>query len=357
MKTLLIPLLLCATALRLSAAPWYVDPARGDDAAAGSQQAPFRTIRRALEMTDGKGGTIHLSAEAGPYREPVVIRKGGSEETPLIIEGHGAVINLGTDVTAGPWTPLDTGEYRLEPPATRHQRPYVTSPLFINGLPIWAEHPKGKGKPSWHGGSLRQDEQDRLIVRFPTGLEPGNAVIVQTGPDSQCALHSAGASHLLVRELTVAFAGNDGFNFHGHSRGVTLENVTAVFNSDQGISSHETCEVVVRGSEAAFNGSFSGGVTDINQSVTSYLRCHVHHNRNAGFSLTGERHVLEEVRSDGNPGGNLPRASATVTLEKCEDGGMGPDDLTIPVGTPETMAGGRERMNRFLQVRPGTTAP
>jgi len=368
---LIFPALLLLTALRLAAAQYHVDPARGDDAASGSQEAPFRTIRRALAAADGPGGTIHLSAKAGPYREAIVIRKGGSEETPLVIEGHGAVVHLGTDVTAGPWTPLETGEYRLETPVPRHERPYVTSPLFINGLPVWAEHPKGKGRPAWHGGSLRQDGENRFIVRFPKGLTPANSVIVRTGPDNQCVLHSSGASHLLVRDLTVAFAGNDGFNFHNHSRDVVLENVTAIFNGDQGISSHETCEVVVRESEIAFNGSQSAGVTDINQAVTTYQRCDVHQNRNGGFSLSGARHLLEEVRSHGHPGSNLPKPSDTVTLIDCHDEGTRPEDLEVPTGltppAPSTSAtsatsatqpaGRNDRPGRFLQLRPASIIP
>ena len=43
-------------------------------------------------------------------------------------------------------------------------------------------------------------------------------------------------------------------------------------------------------SEIAWNGSISGGVTDVNDAVTTYRNCIVHDNAGAGFSFTGKSH-------------------------------------------------------------------
>jgi hypothetical protein len=69
-----------------------------------------------------------------------------------------------------------------------------------------------------------------------------------------------------------------------------LENVRALSCADEGISAHETTEMEVIDSEIAWNGSISGGVTDVNDAVTSYHNCIVHDNAGAAFSFTGKAH-------------------------------------------------------------------
>jgi hypothetical protein len=87
-------------------------------------------------------------------------------------------------------------------------------------------------------------------------------------------------------------AANDGFNIHGARVGIRLESVNALSNGDEGISAHETVEMEVEGSEIAWNGSVSGGVADVNDSVTSYKNCVLHHNLGAAFLLDGKRHRI-----------------------------------------------------------------
>ena len=60
--------------------------------------------------------------------------------------------------------------------------------------------------------------------------------------------------------------------------------------ADEGISAHETTEMEVIDSEIAWNGSVSGGVTDVNDAVTTYRNCIVHDNAGAGFSFSGKSH-------------------------------------------------------------------
>ncbi|WPJ96692.1 hypothetical protein SH580_03110 [Coraliomargarita algicola] len=295
-----------------NSADFYVDVSLGDDGAIGSKMYPFATIERAMREVDGPGGTIHLQAGM-TYREEVVIRKGGTEVTPLVIEGNGAVINLGRDVTSGPWEVVGDA-YRLNLEIPEFSRHYVTSPLFVNGLPVWAEHPEGRGKPAWHGGSLKYNELGQMIVRFPEGLTPENARVVITGPDRSPAVHASGGQYVIIRNLTTAFAGNDGFNFHNRCTNFKLEGVRALFNGDQGISSHGQCEVHVYQSEVAFNGSQSAGVVDINDAVTKYTNVLCHHNRGSGFLLRGKAHKLESVVAFGHIAADLPRSSESIDI-------------------------------------------
>lgn len=349
----------------LSPAGWsenyYVDSRCADAAGVGTQQKPFQTIAQAMKLADGKGGEIHLAPGSGPYRENVVIRKGGLPDSPLILDGHGAVINLGEDVTAGPWT--DTGNgWILERPVQVNDRPYVASPVFVNGLPVFVDHPRGTSPGAWHGGSVRYDEQKRLILTFPKGLTPQNSVIVLTGPNTMgCGIGLSGASNVTVRNLTTVFSANDGFNCHGSGKDVVFDGVIAIFNGDQGVSSHETYQVLVQNAEIAFNGTFGGGVTDINASVTTYRNVRIHQNRNSAFQLVGAHHVLDKVVSFGNPRGNLPKPSEKIEVIDSQDLGAVESDKTIPVLSPESQNSvvsasatfpETDRLNRFLQCRP-----
>ena len=326
---------------------FFVDFEEGNDSAIGTDAHPFQTVARALQEVDGVGGTIQLR-EGMTYPESLVIRKGGSLDEPLILEGNGAVLNLGTNVTTGPWVPVGD-EYRLERDLPKFKRHYVTSPLFVNGLPLWAEHPEGRGKPAWHGGSLRYDESGRMIVRFPDGLSPENSMIVLTASDGTAGIHSPGGKHIVLRNLTVAFAGNDGFNFHNDCEDVRLEEVRALFNGDQGISSHGDSQVDVEQSEVAFNGSQSAGIVDINQSVTRYVDVLCHQNRNAGFLMRGEFQELIGVSSYGNQGKNLPNPSDSVSLNDCVE-----NEEVLPKnfpewGSPEELS---QRIERFVGLVP-----
>lgn len=82
----------------------------------------------------------------------------------------------------------------------------------------------------------------------------------------------------------------------GNRLGVRLENVKAFANGDEGISAHETVQMDVVDSEIAWNGSVSGGVADVGESVTTYTNCELHHNVNAAFLLDGKSHRITSCR-------------------------------------------------------------
>lgn len=350
-----------ATTFAAAAEVYHVDPDKGNDQAEGSAEKPFRTAAKALNLLAGKGGEIHL-APGCVLRESIpMIRKSGLPDNPIVLDGHGAVINLGTDITAGPWT--KTGdEYRYENEVPKHRTHYGTSVIFINGWPIYCDHPNGRGQKARHGGSIRYDENGKLIVRFPRGLDPGNSVIVLTGKtDSHSGLLVNGSSNVIVKNLTVVFAGNDGFNMHGHGENFRLENVTALFNGDEGISAHETYRVDVKNSEVAFSGSLDGGIADVNDSETTYESVRVHQNRTVGFKLIGVKHSVKNCVAYGNPGGDMPKPSEKVTVENCrveefaetvsaEEGVPVYSGQTAPASAAEIKES--DRMTRFLFYRP-----
>ena len=74
----------------------YVNPARGSDAAAGTETAPLRTIQQAMDKAR-PGTVIHLAA--GSYNENVTTRVSGLPGARIVVEGpaSGTATLFGTD--------------------------------------------------------------------------------------------------------------------------------------------------------------------------------------------------------------------------------------------------------------------
>lgn len=309
---------------------YHVDPVRGNDRSEGTAENPLKSFDKALNLLAGKGGEIHFAPGTLLRQHLRIIRKSGLPGKPIVIDGHGVVINLGIDLTGGPWTKIDEG-FRYGKPVPKHHEIYSASVVFVNGFPLHHYNPNRPSEREWHGGSSRYDDEGRLIIVFPKGLDPTNAVVVLTGTDDQCSgLLVNGSSHVVLKNMIVVFAGNDGFNFHGVGENVRLENVTALFNGDEGISAHETYQVHATDSEVAFSGSRSGGIADVDDSETTYRNIRSHQNRTKGFHLTGKKHRIEHCIGYGNPSGNLPEPNEKTEVVDCTDGGRTLDDETIP---------------------------
>ena len=261
-------------------------------------------------------------------RDPLVFKEGGTIEKPAIFDGHGMTIDLGIEVTDHKW--LEEGDIWTSQPgllATHGLKPRIaaqTAGLFVEGIPITiprdieTEKQFGKEKRSrcyfppdqLEPGQMGYKDDGSLYFRWPKGVSPN----VTNPADPATAAHyrrarkklylppkagtncvSIACSHIIIRNLTVKHAGNDGFNIHGDRKGIRLENVRALSNADEGISAHETAEIEVVGAEIAWNGSASGGVADVNESVTSYRKCIVHDNAGVAFYFSGKQHTVSDT--------------------------------------------------------------
>ena len=174
--------------------------------------------------------------------------------------------------------------------------------LFIDEVPLrimrdrQAEQKSGvKGKVIYPApqalrpGQMGWAEDGSLYFRWPMEKKPGSGRIIQP-PAGLASGVVIACSHIIVRNVTAMHAANDGFNIHGNRVGIRLENVKAFSNGDEGISAHETVQMDVVKSEIAWNGSDAGGVADVNDSVTSYTDCELHHNLGAAFLFDGKSH-------------------------------------------------------------------
>jgi hypothetical protein len=242
---------------------------------------------------------------------PLVIRDGGTPERPMVYDFHGRVLELGLDVSGYPWKKQGlNGEFWYSQGKLLGREPIAagqTAGLFLESLPLSiprnleAEklHPDKKGfcyvrpeelKP----GQMGYADDGSVYFRWPTAFSPGKSRIIAppapgtSGVSIQC-------SHVVVKNLDVRHAANDGFNIHNKWVGVRLENVQAISNGDEGISAHGEVELTVVDSEVAFNGSAAGGVADVDKSVTRYERCRVHDNLGAAFYFSGKSHTVVDT--------------------------------------------------------------
>src|SRR5690606_6448918 len=63
----------------------FVDAARGDDSAAGTEQAPWKTLNHALRQLQ-PGDTLYL--RGGIYYEKVSLTRSGTEDAPITIGSY-----------------------------------------------------------------------------------------------------------------------------------------------------------------------------------------------------------------------------------------------------------------------------
>ncbi len=268
----------------------YVDPVKGLDSQDGKEATPVKTLGKAFEMLRVLGGTMHLAPKA-IFTEPLELH-GHRDDAPIEILGHDATINLGTDITAGPWEPDGDGYIYAKPVVRRvGKAPWQNANVYINNQPISAFDPRfGKApKP----GQLQYLPGDRMRVILPEGVNLSDATIILNS-DYQSSCVAIRRSNVTIRDLNTRHAGNDGFNIHGNCQDIKLHNVTAMYCGDEGISAHGKTQMHVYDSIIASNGSQAGGVADVNESHTTYTRCTSILNRGHAFYFDKGEHVLND---------------------------------------------------------------
>lgn len=104
------------TILSVNAAEWYVNNETGNDLFSGANaqvndnNGPFKTIQLAIDKAV-PGETINLANTGFPYRQTVVIRKGGIKGKPITLDGHGAMLSGADPCPAQGWKEEKDGIY------------------------------------------------------------------------------------------------------------------------------------------------------------------------------------------------------------------------------------------------------
>lgn len=156
-------------------AGFYVDPLRGNDAAAGSEAAPWRTINHSLKQLTA-GQTLYL--RGGVYREQIYCAVSGKPDAPITIRafpGERVILDGGLaeffDQPAQAWTPFPEG-------APDEFRSVKTYQNIRDVVGLFGDSYIGL-QTYWHTLDLRAknelwiDDPDKKLMVLPVYCGPG----------------------------------------------------------------------------------------------------------------------------------------------------------------------------------------
>ncbi len=265
-------LCLCLAALPLSARDLHVgiDP-------------DVPTIAHAIKLAQ-PGDTIHLESKV--YRNYAVFYgKKGEPGKPIVLDGHGAILDGSDPLDPGTWTEVEPGLF-----ANANLLPRLDSAILGRWFFLWngevnrmGTASKAKSVPlkkpedllpgEWtfvRDSSRDLPDATQFFGTFYLKLAPGRALTDESIfiPFRSAGIQFGGENaHLVIRNLTARHPYNDGFNIHGHCEDVLFENIAAYGCGDDGISAHGTAQYRVKGFVSIGN---STGICDTVDAVTDY---------------------------------------------------------------------------------------
>ena len=279
----------------------YVDPDKGDDTKDGrSQDNAVKRIAQAIRIAT-PGDTIHL-APTTYYESAVFIDKHGEPGKPIILDGHGAILEGSEPVTAAEWEKVpDTADlYRRSKLYPRTDDAIVARwfLLFDGKMQRMNRCSKGPSEPLKEIADLQPGEwtyvkaEDAFYLKLKPGQDLDKANIRYPARSSSVIFASTG-SNIIVRNLTGTHPYNDGYNIHGAQYDLVFENIKAIECGDDGFSAHEDATCTINGFTSIDNAT---GFCDTGTSQTDYR--HVYIKDCHGFDLyfIGQRHSIENAR-------------------------------------------------------------
>lgn len=206
----------------------------------GSLAGPVRTIEKALRLCRS-GDTISLANTSEPYRECVTFsggRHSGSAVGPVVLDGHGAILDGSQAVPVEAWQHFREDWYRFRPQRLAYQL------LFDDGYPLVRQpvvHSDGrlpKLEPlEWcltAGWLYFRTEKDKL---------PSDYALSQVAHPVGITLYQV--HDVIIRDLVVQGFHLDGIAAHDLATGCTLEHVTLRGNGRAGLSVGGASDVAV----------------------------------------------------------------------------------------------------------------
>ncbi|MBM4017509.1 MAG: hypothetical protein FJ288_04130 [Planctomycetes bacterium] len=286
----------------------YVNNQTGADLNAGTADAPFRTVRKAISVV-AAGDTIHLLPERSVYREMVTIQN----KRDFKIEGHDCVVSGADPLPSDPakWEKSGEALHRIRLRATSENRHI----LVVNDRAEMMGRTKynlGPLRTAARGGDIEAirkafaaqyprpaDLKDGQFAWEP--VDAGSGWLYVKGPldnlewavRTQCIYTNEKSENVTVRNLHARFALNDGFNLHGAALNYRLQNVTAYGCFDNGISPHGAC------SFSAEDSRFWGNEMAVgNDFLTQprFLRCEIAQSTQEEVMTIGGKHLFQDCR-------------------------------------------------------------
>ena len=187
----LLTFLVCIVPALSTAADYYIDNTTGADSNAGTQTAPFATLKKALS-TAGPGDTVHLNPTEKPYRQSADFygHDGGQPDRPLILDGHGATLTGADPCPPEGWKPKDNGVF------FRDDMVSVTF-LLVDGKMV-LHHPTiaynniQPGEFTWHSSNRLyfHPPENKSAPDFKIAVEYEDGTRVDLNPRSWQRTHS-----------------------------------------------------------------------------------------------------------------------------------------------------------------------
>lgn len=266
MKHLLSIVTAAAFCAVLGAADIYVDYNKGNRKNPGTKAAPLDIFARAINKAK-PGDTIYILPSDKPIRDAIVFRnKSGEPGKPITVDGMNNIF-LGTmPLNPKEWKEFQPGYFKC----TRQIGTNMSNRYFMTlkgKIHRMGRFNKAKGSDKFkkledlqpgewtiiRGKVVKNTKHRQIfnqdyIIRLPEGARtPAEAGFEEPRLNRISGVDIAkDSSYITVRNVIVKHFHNDGYNFHGNSRNIILENIAAVECGDDAISAHETCLIYVK---------------------------------------------------------------------------------------------------------------
>ncbi len=280
-RFVLIPMILGA--LTLSATTYYVDNVNGNDSNDGSQQHPVASIEKGISLLNNSdrlevapnGGKPYVRPYPGADGNSLNVRKDGTPEAPLVINGNGAVLSGLAVIPSDRWKAEEDGIYGIEFwPRSNMYRRYKQQDYWIPESRIFfvdGQHaPNCKSLDELRhtpGGFWWSRGKKTLYFLPPTGKKIEDLKIEFPANNGFYIF----GSHVRIENFTFILSWNDGFDTNRTSKASSYRNCVAIDNCGQGFSCHDQAHALYEDCVAIR--CASAGSCDIHDTNTTYARC------------------------------------------------------------------------------------
>ena len=290
----------CGTEITL-----YVDNLRGSDRNSGSADAPLATIERACFLLR-ESGRIEVVNTGKPYALPyggpgkargLNLRRKGTPDKPVIVEGNGATVSGLARIPAEEWKQEENRLYSLPfRPMSNVYKSYRQANCWLEGTKIWfvdgKEAPNCRSEEELHrtpGGFWWNKSASKVLFHLPEGkLLASLSIMLPANYGFYIR-----ADHVIVQNFVVMGSWNDGFDTAGNAQNAVYRNCVAIGNCGQGFSAHGTTSVYYE--DCVSFRCASSAVCNVDLSRAVYKRCVLAENTfEAAVYLTHDADALFE---------------------------------------------------------------
>ncbi len=321
--------------------------------AGDGKTGPFKTIMRAVNQC-AVGARIEIANTGVDYRESVSIEgcKKGRADAPLIIDGHGAYVTGLIELSAEQWFPFKDDIYYF--PNKVGDADFKPRGWFERkiGDAVYGIMPNSNwlGFLKHHGWFTEKEAPEIFFLNGTPGssvlkledIQPGGffydaqAAVLKDPAGQRCLFFRLPAGktikecavelplnkgvyvsddYVTICNIGSRYSQDDGFaGFWG--QGVTLRNIHACFNCDQGVSFHGNSTTLIDG--ALIERNAGCGIVDVMSCTTIYRNTTVRANYPLGVLFSGFSHAMYNCQIMDNCGSQIQiDKGASGSLDNC----------------------------------------